>query len=162
VSLGVQDRDVQRRVAADTAKAGVAVVTLPQTNLYLQGRFHPVATPRGLTALRPLLDAGVTLAAGGDNLQDPFNLLGRGDPLEAAALLVTAGHLLPEEAYAAVSTGARAAMGLPPVTVAAGSPAELLAVRATSVREAIAAAPADRMVIHRGEVVARTETMDIR
>ena len=88
------------------------MVTLPQTNLFLQGRSHPVATPRGLTALRPLLDAGVTVAAGGDNLQDPFNLVGRGDPLEAASLLVAAGHLLPEEALAAVSGSARAAMGL--------------------------------------------------
>ncbi len=53
------------------------------------------ATPRGLTALRPLLDAGVTLAAGADNLQDPFNVVGRGDPFETAALLVMAGHLTP-------------------------------------------------------------------
>ena len=108
----MQERDAQLRIAAELAEAGVAVITLPQTNLYLQGRSHPVATPRGLTALRPLLDAGVTVAAGGDNLQDPFNLVGRGDPLEAASLLVAAGHLLPEEALAAVSGSARAAMGL--------------------------------------------------
>ena len=102
VSLGMQPVDVQHAVADATAAAGVSVVTLPQTNLFLQGRDRAVATPRGLTALRPLLDAGVTLAAGGDNLQDPFNLVGRGDPLETAALLVMAGHLAPEEAYRAV------------------------------------------------------------
>ena len=61
------------------------------------------APPRGLTAIRPLLDAGVTLAAGADNLQDPFNLVGRADPMETAALMVMAGHLLPAEAYDAVS-----------------------------------------------------------
>jgi cytosine deaminase len=154
VSLGVQEVPVQRRVAAEVGEAGVAVVALPQTNLFLQGRFDRVSTPRGLTALRALLDAGVTVAAGGDNLQDPFNLVGRGDPLEAASLLVTAGHLQPEEAYAAVSSGARSAMGLPLVHVAAGSPAELLAIRAASVREAIASASPDRIVFHRGRVVA--------
>ena len=156
VSLGMQERDAQLRIAAGLAEAGVAVVTLPQTNLFLQGRSHPVATPRGLTALRPLLDAGVTVAAGGDNLQDPFNLVGRGDPLEAASLLVAAGHLLPEEALAAVSGSARSAMGLPAVTVAPGSPAELVAVRASSVREAIATASPERIVFHRGTVVARS------
>jgi cytosine/creatinine deaminase len=159
VSLGVQPRDVQRAVAEDVAAAGINVVTLPQTNLYLQGRDHPVATPRGLTALGALLGAGANVAAGGDNLQDPFNLVGRGDPLETAALLVMAGHLLPDQAYHAVTEASRTALGLPPVVIEPGAPAELFAVRATSVREAIAAAPADRVVIHRGRVVSRTSTV---
>ncbi|HMK11171.1 MAG TPA: amidohydrolase family protein, partial [Acidimicrobiales bacterium] len=156
VSLGMQDEDVQRAVAAEVAEAGMSVVTLPQTNLYLQGHGHRSAMPRGLTALRPLLDAGVTLAGGADNVQDPFNTMGRSDPLETAALLVMAGHLLPHEAYAAVSSSARAAMGLEPVSLAPGSPAELLAVKASTLREAIASAPSDRFVFHRGRLVAQT------
>ena len=60
--------------------AGVGVITLPQTNLFLQGRDLPVGAPRGLTALRPLLAAGANLAAGADNLQDPFNRMGRARP----------------------------------------------------------------------------------
>jgi cytosine deaminase len=153
VSLGMQPPAVQHEVAEQVAAAGVAVVALPQTNLYLQGRDVPAATPRGLTALRPLLDAGVTLAAGADNLQDPFNVVGRADPFETAALLVMAGHLSPAEAFHAVATASRAAMGFEPVEFVAGAPAELLAVRAESVREAIATAPADRIVVHRGRVV---------
>ncbi len=160
VSLGMQDVRTQAVVAQEIAVAGMAVVTLPQTNLFLQGRHHPVAMPRGLTALRPLREAGVTLAAGGDNLQDPFNLVGRGDPLEAASLLIAAGHLLPDEAYGAVSAASRAAIGLPPVSIVPGAPAELLAVRAASVREAIAFGPADRIVIHRGRPIARTMVED--
>jgi cytosine deaminase len=97
----------------------------------------------------------VTVAAGGDNLRDPFNPVGRADPLETASLLVTAGHLRPDEAYAAVSAGARAAMGLPEVRVATGFPAELLAVQAASLEEAIAGGT-DRVVIHQGRVVSRT------
>ncbi|MDY7106488.1 MAG: amidohydrolase family protein [Actinomycetota bacterium] len=156
VSLGVQPLAVQERIAEEIAEAGVGVVTLPQTNLFLQGRDHPTSTPRGLTAIRPLLDAGVTLGAGGDNLQDPFNTVGRGDPLETAALLVMAGHLTPEEAYRAVSVDARQAMGLEAPEITAGAPAELLAVHAATLREAVACAPASRMVLHRGEIVAQT------
>ncbi len=139
VSLGVQTLDVQRRVAATVAEAGVHVITLPQTNLFLQGRDNPVATPRGLTAIRPLLDAGVVVGAGADNVRDPFNSMGRSDALETAALLVMAGHLLPGEAFHAVSNAARTVMGLPAVTIAAGSPAELVAVRGLSVGDAMAA-----------------------
>jgi cytosine deaminase len=155
VSLGVQPPEVAADVAARVAAAGVAVVCNPQTNLFLQARGQRSGPVRGLTALRPLLDAGATVAAGGDNLRDPFNIVGRADPLETASLLVTAGHLTPEEAYAAVSTGARAAMGLSEVQVAPGFPAELLAVQASSLGEAIAGGTS-RVVIHQGRVVSRT------
>lgn len=156
VSLGMQDEATQARVAARCAATGVAVVTLPQTNLFLQGRNRPVATPRGLTALAALRAAGALVAAGADNLQDPFNTVGRGDPMETAALLVMAGHLLPEEAYRSVSTAARRALGLPAaagLVVAPGDPAELVALPAASVRAAIADAPPARVVIHAGRVV---------
>ena len=43
------------RVAEAVAAAGIAVVALPATNLYLQGRDHQQAMPRGLTAVRALL-----------------------------------------------------------------------------------------------------------
>jgi cytosine/creatinine deaminase len=155
VSLGVQPPDVAASVAERVAAAGIAVICNPQTNLFLQARGQRSAAVRGLTALRPLLDAGVTVAAGGDNLRDPFNPVGRADPLETASLLVAAGHLTPEEAYAAVSTGARAAMGLPEVLVQPGFPAELLAIRAASLGEAIAGG-GGRVVIHEGRVVSRT------
>ena len=44
-------------------RAGVGVVTLPITNLYLQGRAECTSTPRGLPPIRTLLDGGVTVAA---------------------------------------------------------------------------------------------------
>ncbi|MFC7241741.1 amidohydrolase family protein [Catellatospora aurea] len=156
VSLGMMDPERAGPLADKVARAGIAVACLPQTNLYLQGRDHDRAVPRGLTALRTLRAAGVTVAAGGDNLQDPFQILGRGDPLETAALLVLAGHDTPETAYDAVSAQARRAAGLPPVAVAPGSPAELLAVRAGSLREALATTTPHRLVVHGGRIVART------
>lgn len=160
VSLGMQEPDVQRDVAEEVAAAGISVIANPFTNLYLQARDRPVGAPRGLTALRPLLDAGANLAAGTDNVEDPFNIMGRRDPLEVAALLVMAGHLSPDEAFWAVSGAARKSMGLPPNGVMIGSPADLLAVRAGSLREALAAGSIDRLVFRKGELVARTEVSE--
>ena len=85
VSLGMQPVERAAGDAEAVAAAGIAVVALPATNLYLQGRDHQQAMPRGLTAVRALLDAGVTVAAGADNLQDPFNPMGRACPFETAA-----------------------------------------------------------------------------
>jgi cytosine/creatinine deaminase len=159
VSLGMMPPDRMRRLAEKVAAARIAVVCLPQTNLYLQGRdadIYATSPPRGLTAIRVLREAGVTVAAGGDNLQDPFNLVGRADPLETAALLILAGHDTPANAYAAVSNDARRALGLPEVQLLPGAPADLLAIRAKTPREAIATANPERVVIRGGRIVART------
>ena len=159
VSLGSVTPTRQREVAESVADADVAVVTLPQTNLFLQGRDLPQSTPRGLTALRALLGAGVTLAAGADNVRDPFNTMGRSDPMETAALLVMAGHLSADEAYAAVSAGARAALGIPSVAIEVGAPADLVAIAGDSLNDAVARADVGRMVWKDGRMVART-TLD--
>lgn len=158
VSLGMQPESVQREVAAQCAANDVSIVTLPHTNLFLQARDQRTATPRGLTAIAALREAGVNVAGGGDNLQDPFNTVGRADPLETAALLVMAGHLGADDAYHLVSNGARRALGIEPVTLAPGSPAELLAIDAPGTRGAIAAAPAGRLVFHRGRLVSQTRS----
>ena len=157
VSLGMQPPDVQAAVAAEVAAAGISVITLPQTNLFLQGRDDPVATPRGLTAIDALLDAGAVVAAGADNVQDPFNLVGRSDPLETAALTVMAGHRLPADAYDMVSNVSRRVMGLAPVNFEPGDPADVVAVDAPSLRWAVADAPMSRRVYRRGRLVASAD-----
>jgi cytosine deaminase len=156
VSLGVQPLDAQQRVTEKVVEAGVAVVTLPQTNLYLQARGHQVAPPRGLTAIRTLRRAGVTVAAGGDNLRDVFNPVGRGDALEIGALLVIAGHLEASEAMDSITGAGRAIMRRPTVEIAAGSRADLVAVRAADLNEALATTTPDRIVWKGGRQISRT------
>jgi len=157
VRLGTLGPERLAEVVADVAAADLGIVTLPITNLYLQGWQHPVSTPRGLTAIQALTAAGVRVAAGADNVRDPFNPVGRSDALETASLLVTAGHVTPDQAYAMVSDTARSVMGLPAAGPVPGRRADLLAIAATSVTDAVANAPADRIVLSRGRLVARTE-----
>ena len=156
VRLGTLDQAELDLVIEEVLASDLGIISLPITNLYLQGWEHPVSTPRGITALRALLDAGVRVGAGADNVRDPFNPVGRSDALETASLLVTAGHLSLDEAYAAVSDGARSVMGLPLAGPVAGAKAELLAVRGSSLSEVVANGPADRFVIHSGRLVARS------
>ncbi|NEA43548.1 hydrolase, partial [Streptomyces sp. SID11385] len=66
--------------------------------------------------------------------------------------------LRPDAAYAAVSTTARALLGLPEVRVEAGFPAELLAVRGDQLAGALSLAYG-RLVVHGGRVVARTSAV---
>jgi cytosine deaminase len=156
VSLGVLDASEQAERAAAAAEAGISVVTCPIANLYLQGRDTATATPRGLTAIRALRAAGVTLAGGGDNIQDCFIPVGRADPLITAQYLVVGGQMAVAEALELVSGAARRVMGLPEITVSAGCRADLVAVAARSLAEAVATATPERLVFRRGELVYRS------
>lgn len=154
VSLSMQTPREQDRIAELVAAANISVVALPSSNLFLQGRDHHQATPRGITAVKALQRAGVNVAAGWDNLQDPFNPMGRGDCFETAGLMVMAGHQLPDEALHSITNATRRAAGLADAGPWVGAAADLLLVRARTVREAIAFAPADRIVIRNGKPVA--------
>ncbi|MBZ6288688.1 hydrolase [Streptomyces olivaceus] len=144
--------EMASRAAEQLAAAGVTVVCLPQ------GACGAVDHHDGMAPVRLLRAAGVRVAAGSGALRDVSNPVGRGDPLEAAYLLASRHGLRPEDAYAAVSSAARAALGLPEVRVEAGFPAELLAVRGDGLAGALSLAYS-RVVVHRGRVVARTNAV---
>jgi cytosine deaminase len=160
VSLGMQDADTQRRVAKLVSRADISVVALPQTNLYLQGRDHTAAIPRGLTALHTLRKEGVRVVAGADNIQDPFNPMSRVDPMETASLMVTAGHFSVAEALRAVSADAHAVLtGSARGSshgVNVGSPADFVLSPAATPRELMAFGSQPRVTIYRGRVVSDT------
>jgi cytosine deaminase len=148
VSLGQQPVEQQQATAERVAEAGIGVIALPHTNLFLQGR-HRAPMPRSLTAVDVLRAAGVTVAAGADKLHDPFNPVGRACPFETAGLMIMAAHLLPDDAWTSVSTAAAEVIGRASA-LAVGAPADLLAVPAATTREAIAFAPAQRLRWHGG------------
>ncbi|MFF0293425.1 hydrolase [Kitasatospora sp. NPDC004615] len=138
------------------ANSGMRVACLPQNG----GCTGLEAPPTGLhpSLLRELAHARVALTAGAGSLRDAANPVGRADPLETARLLAAGGALSPEAAYDAVSTQARATLGLLPVRVDAGFPAELLAVRGDSLVGAFAGGHS-RLVVHCGRVVSRTSAV---
>lgn len=153
VSLGMQDEHEQRETARFVAEAGITVTALPMTNLFLQARDIAVGPPRGITAVGILRSEGVTVAAGADNVQDPFNPMGKADPLETASLMVVAGHVDPAFALSAVSGNAHSAIGTKSPSIEAGEAADFVVLDVATPREAIAAQPDDRVVIHRGSVI---------
>lgn len=149
--LGRLPTEVASRAADQLAAAGVSVVCLPQGGCAGVDR-------RGTAPVRLLRAAGVRVAAGSGALRDMSNPVGRGDPLEAAYLLASRYGLRSGDAYDAVSSSARAALGLSEVRVEAGFPAELLAVRGDRLDAALSLAYS-RIVVHRGRVVARTSAV---
>jgi cytosine/creatinine deaminase len=96
------------------AQAGIHLVALPTTNLYLQGAWNRTPVERGLTRLREAREAGVNVAIATDNVADGFYPYGSYNPLTSYALGVQMGHLSPAlDWLSSITSAPSKAMQLP-------------------------------------------------
>ncbi len=159
-SLAVQEDEAIAETVKLCAEAGVAVVSLPMCNMYLQGR-NAGRTPRwrGVTALHEMRAAGMKVAVGGDNVRDPFYAYGDHDMVETfvqAVRILQLDHPLDDWARAATSTPA-GIMRLSGVgTIAKGAPADLIVFKARGWSEFLSRNQADRAVIRGGKAIDTT------
>jgi cytosine/creatinine deaminase len=157
-SFGTKKKE-QRRTTRILAEAGIGVVVVPRSAPGWLGAVVPGNSP-GPGVVRELLAAGVPVAAGGDGSLELSGPADDADPLGTASDLVAA-RLTPAEAIAAISAGGRQIMRLPAVAVVPGSPADLVAIRAPDLWDAVTSRAADRIVLRGGRVVARNIAADL-
>lgn len=81
------------RVAAILKNAGIGVIILPATDLYLMGRKDTRNARRGLAPAKRLLAAGVTVAAATNNILNAFTPMGTADLALMGYLLTAAAHM---------------------------------------------------------------------
>ncbi len=149
-SLALLEERRLQPLAEQLADAGVAVVALPLTNLWLLGR-RPERTPllRVQAPIRSLQRAGVTVALGGDNVQDPWYPGGDFDPIELLRLAPLTSHLWPAErqGLAPFTTAPARLLGLAwDGLVREGAPADLVLLAADSWSELLARTPQRRVL----------------
>jgi cytosine deaminase len=162
-SLSVQAPERARDTIALVREAGIRIISLPLTNLHLQGRargpapagtpFGPPRTPqwRGLTLVHEFIEAGVTVACGGDNVRDAFIGWGDFDPVEVYVESVRLAHLDSRLAFSpsVVTTGPATIMGLPGFgLIAPGSPADMVVFAVRNLHSLLARPFSPRRLIH--------------
>lgn len=160
-SLASQPQQTRAEIIAKVADAGVHVVTLPSTNLYLQGRDDQVAVRRGLAPVKPLLTAGVNVVYGSDNIRDPFNPFGNADMGQLGWLLAHAAHMGGMDDLAeirAMGTTRPAAIlasrpHVPSDPLRVGAPADLLVFDVDTAAEVVIGPMKPLRVIAGGQVV---------
>jgi cytosine/creatinine deaminase len=89
-------------VATVLKDAGIGVIMLPATDLYLMGRKDARNPRRGLAPAKRLLAAGVTVAAATNNILNAFTPMGTGDLALMGYLVTTAAHMGTESDAASV------------------------------------------------------------
>jgi cytosine/creatinine deaminase len=162
-ALGALPPDRLARVAERLREADIAVVSLPMTDLHLGGRLDTHNVRRALAPVRALLDAGVNVAAGANNLRNAFTPFGTGDPLLTAFILVPTAHLggadsLPDvldlvTCNAARAIGRAADYGLTP-----GASANMVVLETIRYADAILDLPARRWIVKSGRMSVSSET----
>jgi len=153
--------DYAIRVIKKVAQAQINVITNPLVNLYLQGRHDKQPVRRGITRVKELLEAGVNVACGSDDISNLFFPFGRMDMLEVAMIASVASHLTrPEEIQTAFDMPrwrAARVLNLKDYGIMAGAPANIVFLAAGSPREALQLQPVKRLVIRNGKLVSSRE-----
>ncbi|WP_445286721.1 amidohydrolase family protein [Variovorax atrisoli] len=152
-SLSVQEDAVAAETLALCAGAGIHLVALPTTNLYLQGAWDRTPVQRGITRIREAAARGLLASLATDNVQDAFYPYGSYDLLETFGLGVQAAHLAPADDWLdTVTVSPAKALGLAwDGRIAPGCPADLLVLSATGEHELIGPRGRQRTVIRAGQ-----------
>jgi cytosine/creatinine deaminase len=157
-SLDFMSEGDAARVIEKVARAGISIVSLPACNLNLQGRgVHPV--PRGVTRVLDLLNAGVNVCVGSDNVQDPFHPIGNYNLLNAANLVTMACHMTHDagikQAFEMISSNGAKALNLPKSEIQETAIADLIVLEADSAHDAVREIASCVMTIKDGKVLER-------
>jgi len=156
----------QDEIIAEIAEAGLGVVCLPATDLYLMGRHDQFNVRRGLTPVRRLLEAGVPVALASNNVRNPFTPVGSADLVHMAFLTALAGHMgTPADLRAlmdAVTSQPARLLRLPDYGLAPGCYADLVAWDCARAEDAVATMAPRTLVVKRGRVTveARREVVE--
>ena len=141
------------------AKAGIAIVSLPMCNLYLQDR-HANRTPRnrGITLVHEARARDIPVAFAGDNTRDPFYAYGDLDMVEVlreATRIAHLDHSATDWVQSVLTTPAKMC-GFPAPSLAPGAPADLVIFRARSWTEFFSRPQSDRTVLRAGRAIDRS------
>ena len=146
----------QASLTADLARAGIGVISLPLTDLYLMGRADVRNVRRGLAPIRRLLEAGVPVALASNNIRNPFTPIGTADPAHLTFVAAVAAHMgtpeLMRELVATVTKYPARILNLRDYGCAAGCRADLVAWDCRRPEEIVTSLPARRLVVKGGRV----------
>lgn len=152
------DNEYALKVMRNLKRADINVVVNPTSNALLQNRLEGYPKRRGLTRVDELLEQGVNVSVGTDNIRDPFGPLGNGSLLHSVYLLAHLGHLSRLEDFpklfdcittnAAITLGKQDEYG-----VALGMPANFIVLDAEDEYGAIRTTADCLLSIHKGKVL---------
>ena len=160
IALAHYSDDYASKIISLIKRARVNITTNPCTMMTSGGQ-HPPPIPRGITRVRELLNAGVNVTYGIDNMVDPFNPFGDFSALRNGWLLAYGGQLNSPELFEhiprMVTENAARMLRLADYGIAKGCRADLNVLNYSRVADALRFADIPRYVIKRGKILAENQ-----
>lgn len=147
-------------------EAGIAAIPNPLINIVLQGRHDTFPKRRGMTRVKEMLAAGITVGFGQDCVLDPWYSLGTADMLDVAFMgLHVAQMTSPAEmrqCFEMVTTQNARIMGLQDYGLNVGAKASLVVLDAGNPIEALRLRPDRLFVVANGKIISSQARNDAR
>jgi cytosine deaminase len=151
----------QDELIAEILGAGLGVIALPATDLYLMGRHDEANVRRGLTPIRRLLQAGVRVALSSNNIRNLFTPVGTADLTHMAFVAAVAAHMgTPADLralLAAVTVHPAHILRLPGYGLAVGAYADLVVWDCARPEDTVTTLPVRPLVLKRGRITVETD-----
>lgn len=148
------------------AESGMTAISNPLINITLQGRHDTFPKRRGLTRVREMQAAGVTVGWAQDCILDPWYSLGTADMLDVAFMGMHVAQMThPDEmarCFRMVTEDNARIMGLRDYGLREGALASLVVLDASHPTEALRLRPDRLWVVSKGRVVAEKARNDSR
>jgi cytosine deaminase len=161
-SLGSVPVQEARKIAAKIAQANIHVICLPATDLYLNGRGDAERVRRGLTPVKLLLEEGVNIVFGSNNIRNAFTPFGSGDPLDIALLLAHTAQMGTEHEAGVLlemaSNRAARVLQLRNYGIMEGASADLMLTTAHTARDLLLDRPMRTKIWKQGRKTAETSS----
>jgi cytosine deaminase len=158
-TLAAMTPDARARALDELARADIALVLLPATDLYLAGHGDPGT--RSLAPFEQARAAGVRVALANNNLCNPFAPHGNGNLLMAAWLTAITQRIVAPEARRAlldaITTVPAKILGLPAHGPTPGALAHFALLDSERLDHAVLEAPPVLATLHAGELVHQVE-----
>ena len=153
--------DSQIEIIEQIKAAGIGVVSLPATDLYLLGRRDDTNVRRGLTPIRRLLEAGVPVALASNNIRNPFTPLGTANLTHMAFIATVAAHMGTHDEMrqllSTITTNPARMLRLPDYGLEVGALADLVVWDCDTIDDIVASLPSPLLVVRRGKISVECE-----
>lgn len=141
--------------------SGINFVANPLVNIHLQGRFDTYPKRRGVTRVKEMLDAGINVCFGHDDVFDPWYPLGTANMLQVLHMGLHVCQLMGyqqiDESLQLITTYSAKTLNLQNYGLKSGHEANLIILPAESGFDAVRRQVPVRYSIRRGVVIAETQ-----
>ena len=142
--------------------SNINFVANPLVNIHLQGRFDTYPKRRGITRVKELLEAGLNVSFGHDDIFDPWYPLGTGNMLQVLHMGIHVSQLMGYEqivnSFDLITNNSAKTLSIEEkYGIEEGKPANLIILDAENEYEAIRRQAAVKYSIRNGKIIAETK-----